>query len=30
MVATIVSPSQYQGKVMGLCADRRGELLDQV
>ena len=29
VMATIVAPSQYLGKVMQLCSGRRGELLEQ-
>ena len=29
MLATIVAPNEYLGKVLQLCAARRGELLDQ-
>ncbi|GAX75362.1 hypothetical protein CEUSTIGMA_g2806.t1 [Chlamydomonas eustigma] len=29
VLATIICPSQYQGRVMGLCQERRGELMEQ-
>jgi GTP-binding protein LepA len=29
VIASIISPAQYQGTVMGLCSDRRGDLLEQ-